>query len=270
MKDRDILKNNNVIKIMAILNYTADSFYDGGQYNSPEKFFNRAKECVEQGADILDIGVASTRPGAPLIDSKKEWDILKPLLVEIRKTFPDILISIDTYNSYTAQKSIEYGADIINDISGGQFDNNMLNVIVQYPAIYYVLMHTSDIPERMQQKTHYSDVVNDLIMFFKQKIEYLENKGFHNIIIDPGFGFGKSIEQNYELLNRLNEFQTLQKPLLVGLSRKSMIYKKLHTTPDSYETLIGTIILNTKAITKSANILRVHDVKEARIISYLL
>ncbi|GAB4450736.1 MAG: dihydropteroate synthase [Bacteroidia bacterium] len=266
MRNRDILKNNNVIKIMAILNYTSDSFYDGDKYNTPEKFFNRAKECVEQGADILDIGVASTRPGATLIDPEKEWEILQPLLTQIRKNFPDILISIDTYNSYPAQKSIEHGADIINDISGGQFDKQMLDVISQYPDIYYVLMHTSDIPEKMQQKTHYSDVVNDIILFFRQRIEYLESRSFHNIIIDPGFGFGKTIEQNYELLNRLNEFQILQKPLLVGLSRKSMIYKKLNTTPESYETLIGTVILNTKAITKGASILRVHDVKENRFL----
>lgn len=265
-KKLKILNDATRIKIMAILNYTNDSFYDGGQYNTPEKFFARAEQCISEGADILDIGIASTRPGAPLIQPKQEWEILKPLLYELRKKHPDTLISVDTYNSYTAEKSIEAGADIINDISGGQFDKKMFDVVSNHKNIFYVIMHTPDIPEKMQQKTHYSDVVNDLIMFFKQKIEYLENKGFHNIIIDPGFGFGKSLEQNYELLNRLNEFQILQKPLLVGLSRKSMIYKKLHTTPDSYETLIGTIILNTKAITKGTNILRVHDVKENRFL----
>ncbi|GIV30529.1 MAG: dihydropteroate synthase [Bacteroidia bacterium] len=265
-----ILNDATRIKIMAILNYTNDSFYDGGQYNMPEKFFARAEQCIHEGADILDIGVASTRPGAPLIQPKQEWEILKPLLYELRKKHPGILISVDTYNSYTAEKSIETGADIINDISGGQFDKKMFDVVSNHKNIFYVIMHTPDIPEKMQQRTHYDDAVTDIKNYFSKRTQMLENKGFSNIIIDPGFGFGKTIEQNYELLNRLNEFKSLQKPILAGLSRKSMIYKKLKSTPAAHETLIGTITLNTLAICKGASIIRVHDVKEASLIRRLL
>jgi dihydropteroate synthase len=255
---------------MAILNYTSDSCYDGGQYNTPEKFFARAEQCINEGTDILDVGVASTRPGAPLIKDKQEWEILKPILTELKRKHPNMLISVDTYNAYTAEKSIENGVDIINDISGGQFDSRMHEVIASHKDIFYVLMHTSDIPERMQQKTQYVDVISEIKHFLKIKIEHLEQKGFSNIIIDPGFGFGKTIEQNYELLNHLDAFKDLQKPILAGLSRKSMIYKKLHTTPDAYETLIGTVVLNTLALSKGANILRVHDVKEGKLILQLL
>lgn len=266
MKNREILKDEQRIKIMAILNYTQDSFYDGGKYNTPEKFLERVHQCINEGADILDIGVASTRPGAKLIDPKKEWEILKPLLTEVRKKF-NVLISIDTYNAYTAEKSIEYGVDVINDISGGQFDDKMFDVIAK-SKVFYVLMHTSDIPERMQQHTQYKNVVQDIKQYFAERIEMLERKGFSNIIIDPGFGFGKTIEQNYELLHNLHEFKSLEKPILAGLSRKSMIYKKLNTTPDSNDTLIGTVILNTIAIMKGASILRVHDVKESKILLF--
>lgn len=259
-KKLKILNDATRIKIMAILNYTNDSFYDGGQYNTPEKFFARAEQCISEGADILDIGVASSRPGAPLIESKKEWTTLKPLLTELRKIYPDILISVDTYNSLTAEKCIEHGADIINDISGGQFDSNMFNVIAK-SSVYYVLMHTSDIPERMQSKTNYTDVVTDIKEFLRKRIEWLENKGFSNIIIDPGFGFGKTLEQNYELLKRLDEFKELNYPILVGLSRKSMIYKLIQVKAESEETLYGTLVLNALAIAKGARIIRVHDVK---------
>lgn len=269
MRNLSTLEDKSSIKIMAILNYTPDSFYDGGQYNTPEKFFARAEQCVKEGADILDIGVASTRPGAQLIEPKKEWKILKPLLIETRKIFPDTLISIDTYNAFTAEKSIENGTDIINDISGGQFDNKMFDVISK-SNVYYVLMHTSDIPEKMQQKTNYNNIIEDIKNYFIKRIELLENKGFSNIIIDPGFGFGKTIEQNYFLLKELHTFKELQKPILVGLSRKSMIYKKLNSTPGSYDTLIGTTILNTYAVTKGANILRVHDVKETYVLIKML
>lgn len=254
---------------MAIINYTSDSFYDGGRYYTKEKFFDRVEECVNAGADIIDIGSASTRPGSPLIDPKKEWELLKDLIPEVRKKYKDVLISVDTYNSYTAEKCIENNVDIINDISGGQFDSQMLDVISK-SKVYYVLMHTSDIPERMQQKTSYTNVVEDVFNFLKSRIEVLKDKGFSNIIIDPGFGFGKTIEQNYELLYQLDFFQSLQKPILVGLSRKSMIYKKLQITPQDDEALIGTIALNTIAVMKGASILRVHDVKEAVVIKKIL
>ncbi|GAB4208257.1 MAG: dihydropteroate synthase [Bacteroidia bacterium] len=265
-----ILHDATRIKIMAILNYTNDSFYDGGQYNTPEKFFARAEQCISEGADILDVGLASTRPGAPLIQSKHEWETLKPLLTQLRKKYPDILISVDTYNSYTAEKSIESGADIINDISGGQFDDKMFDIVSNHKNIFYVLMHTPDIPEKMQQKTNYNDIVTDIQQYFQERIQILENKGFSNIIIDPGFGFGKTIEQNYQLLNCLKELESLQKPILAGLSRKSMIYKKLNTTPQDEKTLTGTVILNTVAVQNGARILRVHDVKEAGLMRWLL
>lgn len=246
--------------IMGILNYTSDSFYDGGRYNTPEKFFEHAEQLVKEGADILDIGVASTRPGAPLIEAKKEWQILKPLLATLRKQYTDILISVDTYNSYTAEKSIEEGVDILNDISGGTFDPSMFDVVSQAPQIHYVLMHTSDIPERMLSKTNYTNVVQEVKDFLKSRVDLLEKRGCSNILIDPGFGFGKTIEQNFELLKHLEEFQALNKPILVGLSRKSMIYKTLNTTPD--HALAGTLALNTIALLKGAHVLRVHDVKE--------
>lgn len=255
--------------IMAILNYTSDSFYDGGKYNTLDAFVHRAKQCVEEGAAVLDIGAASTRPGAELIDPKEEWKLLKPLLQEVKKSFSDSLISVDTYNSYTAEKCIEYGANIINDISGGTFDTKMLDVISK-SNVYYVLMHTSDIPKRMQQNTDYINVVQDIKNFFRKQITVLENKGFEKVIIDPGFGFGKTIEQNYELLNRLDEFKELQKPIMAGISRKNMIYKKLNTTPDNYQTLIGTVILNTIAVEKGAKILRVHDVRESQTLKKML
>ncbi|GIV27158.1 MAG: dihydropteroate synthase [Bacteroidia bacterium] len=268
MRNSDILKDESNVKLMAILNYTPDSFYDGGKYYSEDKFLERSEQCVKEGADILDIGVASTRPGAKLIEPEKEWEILKPLLLQVRKQFPDVLISIDTYNSFTAEKSIEFGADIINDISGGQFDSRMFEVVSR-SKIYYVLMHTSDIPERMQQRTNYTDVVNDVKAFLKQRVRVLEEKGFSNIIVDPGFGFGKTIEQNFELLNRLDEMKEIEKPLLVGLSRKSMIYKTLSTTPNDNSVLLGTVALNTIAVSKGSSILRVHDVKENKVIKDL-
>ncbi len=255
--------------IMAILNYTSDSFYDGGYYHTPDKFFARAQQCVLDGAHILDIGVASSRPGAPLIDPKKEWELIHPLLIEIKKLFPDVLISIDTYNSYTAEKCIENGADIINDISGGTFDNKMYDVVAT-SHVYYVLMHTSDIPEKMQSKTNYNNVISDIQSLIKEKINFLHQKGCSNIIIDPGFGFGKTIQQNYEILKNLDAFQLLHKPLMVGISRKSMIYKTLNVTPDHNDTLFGTVILNTIAILKGAKILRVHDVKETKILAKVL
>lgn len=265
------LLNLDTPKIMAILNYTSDSFYDGGKYNTFEKFLERTEQCVKEGADILDIGVASTRPGAELINPHKEWDTIKPLLTELRKLYPDIFISIDTYNSYTAEKCIQYGGDIINDISGGQFDNNMFEVIsATKNKIAYVLMHTSDIPQMMQKRTEYNNVVNDVKNFLEQRKQILNNKGFNNIIIDPGFGFGKTISQNYELLKNLHAFKELKLPILAGLSRKSMIYKLLETKVESIDTLFGTITLNTIALMKGANIIRVHDVKEHTIVKRIV
>jgi dihydropteroate synthase len=255
--------------IMAILNYTSDSFYDGGRYNTPEKFFDRLKQCIQDGADIIDIGVASTRPGAKLIDAKNEWEILKPILIEVKKQFPEIIVSIDTYNSYTAEKCIEQNVDIINDVSGGTFDNKMFDVIAK-SNVYYVLMHTSDIPERMQQNTNYQNVVLDVKNFLQKRIDELHSKGFENIIVDPGFGFGKTVSQNFELLKNLDAFKSLQKPILVGLSRKSMIYKTLNTTSDDINTLIGTTNLNAIALMKGANILRVHDVTEHKNLLLLM
>lgn len=265
MKHPGILLDSTRVKIMAIINYTADSFFDGGKYNHPDKFIERVHQCVEQGADILDIGVASTRPGASLIEARKEWEILKPLLVQIRQIYPDILISVDTYNAFTAEKSIENGVDIINDISGGTFDNKMLDVIAS-SSVFYVLMHTPDVPERMQTKTNYQHVAKDILKFMQERIQILHHKNFYNIIIDVGFGFGKTISQNYSLLKHLDEFQSLQKPILVGISRKSMIYKVLNSMPSHHDTLMGTMALHFVALLKGASILRVHDVLETHLI----
>ncbi len=250
-------------KIIAIANYTPDSFYDGGRYNSYDAILNRIDECVQHGADIIDIGVVSSKPGNKLMPHEEEWNRIETILSDVRKKYTDILISVDTYNALTAQKSIDAGANIINDISGGTFDKNMFDVVCK-SNIGYVLMHTSDVPEIMQQKTNYNNIVSDIKTFLGERIALLEANGFKNIMIDPGFGFGKTVEQNFELLKNLEVFNSLQKPLLIGLSRKNMIYKTLNTNPQSNLALSGTIALNTIALLKGASILRVHDVKETK------
>ena len=258
------IENNSIdfstTNIMGILNITNDSFYDGGRYLTEEKIIQQCGKMLKAGAKIIDLGACSSRPGSIPISAEKEIEKLLPIISKIKKEFPKIIISIDTFRSIVAEKCILQGADIINDIYSGQFDNKMFDVIAKY-NIPYIIMHMQGKPENMQSNPKYNNVTKEVFMFFKEKIELLKNKGIHNIIIDPGFGFGKTIRHNYELLNNLHVFNKLKKPILVGVSRKSMIYNILNS--NAKNALNGTSVIHTLALLKKINILRVHDVKEA-------
>ena len=255
---------------MGILNVTDDSFYDGGRYVTEEAVMERAEQILSEGADIIDIGAMSTRPDAMEIPESMEVDRIVKAVEIIRTHFPETVLSIDTYRAAVAEAAVKAGADMINDISGGTFDSEMIPTVgrLQVP---YCLMHTTEKPSVMQQHTNYEDILADMLQFFGQQLEKLHAHHVHDIIIDPGFGFGKTLEQNYFLMKNLQVFQELGYPILVGISRKSMIYKLFGTTPD--HALNGTTALNTVALMKGADILRVHDVKEAvevrKIVSYL-
>ena len=246
--------------IMGILNITPDSFFDGGKYNSATAYLKHTAQMLQDGAAIIDIGAASTRPGAKIIDANEEIEKLIPALKNIRKEFPDCIISIDTYHAKVAEVAIDNGADIINDISGGAFDKDMFTTIARL-KVPYVLMHTKDVPETMQNNPEYVDVVKEVIHYFSEKINILRSLGVNDIILDPGFGFAKTVEHNYELLSNLDLFKIFELPILSGISRKSMINKVLNCTPN--DALNGTTVLNTVSLLKGASILRVHDVKEA-------
>lgn len=246
--------------IMGILNYTEDSFYDGGQYISEQKIIDRATQILEEGANLIDIGAVSTRHGAADIPEEVEKERIKKSINLILKHFPQALISVDTWRTSVAQLAIDEGAAMINDISGGTFDDAMIPFIAQ-AKVPYCLMHCPEKPAVMQQNIQYENLIGDILRFFAKQIAQLKTQGCNDIIIDPGFGFGKTLEQNYFLMQNLNAFHTLNLPILVGISRKSMIYKLLVTNPQ--EALNGTTVLNTVALLKGAKILRVHDVKEA-------
>ncbi|MES2568192.1 MAG: dihydropteroate synthase [Bacteroidota bacterium] len=248
-------------QVMAIINITPDSFYDGGKFSSVTDIIKDAEMKIYQGATILDVGAASSRPKAPAISVKDEIFRLKEPLIKLRKEFPKMLISIDTFLSEVAEFAIDLGADIVNDISGGELDDKMIDVVAKH-QIAYVLMHMQGTPQNMQTNPTYENVVKELSDFYKGKIAYCKTKGFDKLIIDVGFGFGKTVEHNYELLKHLHEFAGYGFPLLVGLSRKSMINKVIHTSPVT--ALNGTTVLNTIALQNGAKILRVHDVKEAK------
>ena len=245
---------------MGILNVTEDSFYDGGRYLSEDAVQERAAQVLSEGGDIIDIGAMSTRPNALEIPENEEISRIVSAVSIVRKQFPDAVLSIDTYRASVAKAAVETGAAMINDISGGTFDPDMIPTVGQL-QVPYCLMHTTAKPAEMQQHTEYKDILADMLQFFGQQLEKLHAHHVHDIIIDPGFGFGKTLEQNYFLMKNLEVFQQLGYPLLVGISRKSMIYKLFGTTPD--HALNGTTALNTVALMKGADILRVHDVKEA-------
>lgn len=248
--------------IMGILNLTTDSFFDGGKYvNNIEKALSRTKEMIDQGADIIDIGACSTRPNAILVSQEEELKQLIPVVREIRKEFPDIIISIDTVWSKVALTTIQEGANIINDISGGQFDSELFKILPSLKAPY-VLSHTPTTPDKMQKNTNYENIFLDISNYFSEKINQLHKLGVYDIILDLGFGFGKTIEQNYFLLNHLADFKTFGLPILTGISRKTMIYKPLSLS--AQEALNGTTFLHAFALMNNSNILRVHDVKEAK------
>ena len=246
--------------VMGILNITNDSFYDGGKYVEEIEIINQVKKMLDEGAEIIDVGAQSSRPGASLSKEEDELKKLLPIIKLLKSNFKNIVLSIDTYWSKVAEEAVKEGASIINDISAGEIDKKMFNTIAKLD-VPYILMHMKDIPKNMQIDPNYDNVTECIFNFFKEKLKILENMGVNNIVLDPGFGFGKTIEHNYILLNELKKFKKLNKPLLVGLSRKSMIYKPLKIKPKN--ALNGTTILNTIALKNGANILRVHDVKEA-------
>ena len=246
--------------IMGILNVTEDSFFDGGRYLTEEAVLDRVGELLAAGADIIDIGAVSTRPGALDLPEQEEIDRIRRAVTLVHGRFPEAVISVDTWRASVARAAVQCGAHIINDVSGGTFDPDMIPTMGQL-QVPYVLMHTPEKPDTMQQHTDYEDILAEMIQFFGQQIEKLHEAHVHDIILDPGFGFGKTLEQNYFVLKNMDAFQVFDLPILVGISRKSMIYKLLETTPD--KALNGTTVVNTLALMKGANILRVHDVKEA-------
>jgi dihydropteroate synthase len=247
--------------VMAIVNITPDSFYDGNKYSGVNDILRDTEEKIRQGADIIDVGAASSRPGATEIAEEEEWSRLKNILPELRKTFPGIFISVDTYRSSIAKKSAGLGADIINDISGGNLDKAMFETVAAL-QIPYVLMHMQGRPETMQKKPDYNDVVNEVYAEFGTRISAFRKLGFNKIILDPGFGFGKNVEHNFALLKQLGELKQAGFPILAGISRKSMINRVIGTNPVT--ALNGTTVLNTIALLNGCNILRVHDVIEAK------
>lgn len=252
----------SVPKVMGVLNLTPDSFYDGGRYDSKEKIFIHVQKMVNDGCDILDIGACSTRPGALEVSESEELKRLKPVIELIRLKFPELIISVDTYRSDVAKIMVnDYSADIINDISSGDMDEKMLETIAQL-NVPYIMMHMQGTPRSMQQNPEYKNVVQEVIQYFSEKLNKTKLLGINDVIIDPGFGFGKTIDHNYQLLKYLSDFGIFELPILVGLSRKSMIYKVLDTSPD--DSLNGTTVLNSLALKGGANILRVHDVCEAK------
>ena len=246
---------------MGIINVTPDSFYSGSRFNSDIEIVTVAEKMIRDGVDIIDIGGSSTRPGASETSVMEEEKRVLSAVKLIRKEFPDTIISVDTYRAAIAEKAIvEHGAHIINDVSGGDADANMFDVISKTKAPY-ILMHSKGSPKTMQNNPSYDDIVADILKYFSKKILKLRNAGVNDIIIDPGFGFGKTLEHNFELLRRLEDFAIAGLPLLVGLSRKSIIWKSLDITAN--EAFAGTVALNTVALIKGADIIRVHDVKEA-------
>ncbi|NGF55171.1 dihydropteroate synthase [Parapusillimonas sp. SGNA-6] len=247
--------------IMGILNVTPDSFFDGGQHATVDHAIAHTRQMLEEGADIIDIGAFSSRPGATTISTQEEIDRSVPVVEALAKEFPDIILSVDTFRAEVAKTCIDAGAHIINDISGGNLDENMFATVAKL-QVPYVLMHMRGTPKTMQQLTDYTDIVTDVATELGQRIAALRALGVKDIILDPGFGFAKTIEQNYELLLRTDELHYFGLPMLGGISRKSMIYKKLDTTPQ--EALNGTTALNTLLLERGVHILRVHDVKEAK------
>ena len=247
--------------VMGIVNLTPDSFYDGGKLSGESDVLTHVEKMVNAGAAIVDIGAVSTKPGAKMVSTKTELERLLPAIIAIRKNFPLIPVSVDTFRSWVAVRIIdEIGPVMVNDISGGSLDSMMFETIARL-KVPYVLTHIQGTPSNMQDNPEYVDVVRDISGYFSEKVKKLSKLGIEDIIIDPGFGFGKTIDHNYELLNRLDAFKVFQLPVMAGLSRKSMIWKALDITPET--ALNGTTVANTLALIGGADILRVHDVKEA-------
>ena len=257
--------------VMGILNITNDSFYKKSRFIGNDNIIEVAQQMLDAGAAIIDIGAASSRPGAKLIDAENEIETLLPVLENLVKHFPDAFFSIDTYHSKTAKYAVDAGAAMINDISSGSIDKEMFSVIAAL-NVPYVMMHMQGIPETMQDAPSYSNVVKETLDYFIAKVSLARQLGIKDVIIDPGFGFGKALDHNYLLLQQLHLFNIFQVPILCGLSRKSIVNKIIETNPDN--ALNGTTVLNTIALLNGANILRVHDVLEAqqavRLVQYYL
>ncbi len=247
-------------KIMGILNVTPNSFYDGGKYKSETEILYQVEVMLNEGATFIDLGAYSSKPNADFVSEQEEVDRIIPVITLILRHFPDTIISVDTFRSEVAKKAIESGAAIINDISAGVLDDKMLETIAKY-NVPYIMMHLRGTPQTMQSLNQYENIVKEMLFYFSEKVARARSYGINDLIVDPGFGFAKNIDQNYEVLQKLELFKVLELPILVGLSRKSMIYKLLNTNPQ--EALNGTTVLNTIALSKGATILRVHDVKEA-------
>ena len=245
---------------MGILNITPDSFYDGGKYKNEADILFQTEKMLNEGATFIDVGAYSSRPGAAHISEKEELKRILPVIELLVKYFPEIIISVDTFRSEIAKKTIENGAAIINDISGGKMDEKMFQTVAEL-QVPYILMHMLGTPQNMQQNPVYEDVTKDIIRFFSEQIFKLHQLKMNDIIIDMGFGFGKTLQHNYEILSNLALFKNLDAPILIGVSRKSMLYKPLDITAN--EALNATTAANTIALLNGANILRVHDVKEA-------
>ena len=257
--------NGNLIdvstpKVMGILNVTPNSFFDGGKFANEKTIVNQVDKMLSEGATFIDIGAYSSKPNAEFVSEQDEINRLLPVIDLVLKHFPETLISIDTFRSNVAQKAIENGAAIINDISAGSLDDNMMKIVAQL-QVPYIMMHMKGNPQTMQSLTQYENIIKEMIFYFSQKVALARSFGINDIIIDPGFGFAKTLEQNFEVLNKLELFKILELPLLAGISRKSMIYKTLETSATF--SLNGTTALNAFALQKEAKILRVHDVKEA-------
>jgi len=247
-------------KVMGILNITPNSFFDGGKYKSENEIIAQVEKMLEDGATFIDIGAYSSKPNAEFVSEQEEISRIVPAVELILKKFPEALLSIDTFRSEVAKAGIENGAAIINDISAGELDNKMLETIGKY-NVPYIMMHMRGNPQTMQSLTKYEDITKEMLFYFSEKVKNARSFGINDLILDPGFGFAKTIEQNYEVLQKMELLNLLELPVLAGVSRKSMIYKTLNCTPA--EALNGTSIINTIALTKGAKILRVHDVKEA-------
>lgn len=250
----------SVPAVMGILNVTPDSFYDGGRYTGKKQMLEHAQQMIDEGAAVIDIGASSTRPGADEIPEEEELKRLIPAVEAVRKTFPHIVISADTYRAKVAEQAVRSGADIINDVSGGTMDAEMFSTIAKL-KVPYILMHLKGTPKDMQVDPQYDNVVKEVKEYFLERIKKLKDLGAQHIILDPGFGFGKTVEHNYILLHHLNELGAMGHHVLAGVSRKSMINRVIGTKPEN--ALNGTTVVNTLALLNGAKILRVHDVREA-------
>ena len=257
---KGILVDLSTPKVMGILNVTPNSFYDGGKYKNETEILSQVEKMLADGASFIDIGAYSSKPNAEFVSEQEEIIRIAPVVDLVLKHFPDTMLSIDTFRSEVAKIALESGAAIINDISAGMLDDKMLETIGKY-NVPYIMMHMRGNPQTMQTLTNYEDILKEMLFYFSERVAKARTFGINDLILDPGFGFAKAIDQNYEVFQKMELFKILELPLLVGISRKSMIYKSLDIAIG--DAINGTTVLNTLALTKGANIIRVHDVKEA-------